>query len=286
MADRKSVIAISDLEEKVPFFKGNVGHVMAKCCMHMLAIDKVNRAYGNSCDYKSFDFTGRLLNELKVTYQIGNIERLQQLPEGAFITISNHPYGGLDGIMLIDMMSRVRPDYKVMVNEILSLIKAMNDNFISVQTLKAEKNDDISKGVKGIRDSIAHLQQGHPLGLFPAGAVSNFEPKRFCLEDRPWQNNVIRLIQMAKVPVLPVRFFDHNSCLFYFLGLIDWRIRTLKMPSELFNKQNQCHRIGIGHIITPEHVAEYKKDTVALSRFLRTSVYDMPMPKAFAPNFI
>ena len=282
---KRSVIEISDLEKKVPFFSGKFGNAMAKLCMHLLAIDKVNKVYGNSCDYRGCDFTRRLLNDLDVNYRIGNAERLQQLPEGAFITISNHPYGGLDGVMLMDMMLRVRPDYKVMVNEILSLVKSMDDNLIPVQTLKAKKNEDISKGVRGIRESINYLQQGHSVGLFPAGAVSNFEPRHLSLQDRPWQKSVIRLIRVAKVPVLPVRFFDHNSALFYFLGLIDWRIRTLKMPSELFNKSKQYPRLGIGRIITPEEIATYK-DISTLSNFLRQSVYAMPKPNSYVPNFM
>jgi putative hemolysin len=282
---KKSVLEISDLEKKVPLFNGKLGNAAAKLCMHLLAIDKVNRVYGNSCNYRGYDFTGRLLNDLGVSYRIGNAERLQQLPDGAFITISNHPYGGLDGIMLIDMMLRVRPDYKVMVNEILSLVKSMDDNFIPVQTLKAKRNEDISKGVRGIRESVNYLQQGHPVGLFPAGAVSNFEPRSLSLQDRPWQESVIRLIRVAKVPVLPVRFFDHNSALFYFLGLIDWRIRTLKMPSELFNKSKQYPRLGIGRVIMPEEIASYKSVT-GLSNFLRQSVYAMPKPDSYVPNFM
>lgn len=282
---KKSVLEISDLEKKVPLFNGKLGNAAAKLCMHLLAIDKVNRVYGNSCNYRGYDFTGRLLNDLGVSYRIGNAERLQQLPDGAFITISNHPYGGLDGVMLIDMMLRVRPDYKVMVNEILSLVKSMDDNFIPVQTLKAKRNEDISKGVRGIRESVNYLQQGHPVGLFPAGAVSNFEPRSLSLQDRPWQESVIRLIRVAKVPVLPVRFFDHNSALFYFLGLIDWRIRTLKMPSELFNKSKQYPRLGIGRVIMPEEIASYKSVT-GLSNFLRQSVYAMPKPGSYVPNFM
>ena len=72
------------------------------------------------------------MNDLGVNYVIGNAERLEQLPQEAFITVSNHPYGGLDGIILIDLIAGIRSDYKLMVNKIISLVKTMQENFISV----------------------------------------------------------------------------------------------------------------------------------------------------------
>ncbi|MDR1678495.1 MAG: lysophospholipid acyltransferase family protein [Prevotellaceae bacterium] len=278
---KKSLIDIHDLEEKVPFFRGKFGNRLGNALLKMVALDKANHTYANSIEYRGSEFTEHLLSDLGVSYRVGNAERLDNLPEGAFITISNHPYGGLDGIMLIDLIARRRPDFKVLVNEILSLIRSMDDNFISTQPHTGNSGTDISKGVRGIRESIKHIANGHPLGLFPAGAVSNFEWRNMQLLDREWQESVIRLIRMAKVPVLPIRFFDGNSALFYALGLIDWRIRTLKMPSEIFNKQHQYPRIGIGKLISPDEIASFT-DAKSLSNFLRKSVYDMPLPKNFS----
>ena len=79
----------------------------------------------------------------------------------------------------------------------------------------------------------------------------------------------------ADVPVLPVRFFDGNSAFYYSLGLIDWRIRLLRLPSEVFNKRGRGFHIGIGRLITAEEIKEYGKDLEALRKFLRASVYDM-----------
>jgi hypothetical protein len=86
-----------------------------------------------------------------------------------------------------------------------------------------------------------------------------------------------------KVPILPVRFFDFNSKFFYFLGLIDWRIRSLRLPTELVNKRNHKPRIGIGKIITVQELDKYK-DPVSLGVYLRKSVYEMPLPETFVPH--
>lgn len=282
---KKELIGVKDLENLSPIFKGKTGHRLAKFVIRLFAMDRVNKLYENSCNYTGSRFAASLLNNLGVNYCIGNVERLNQLPEGAFITISNHPYGGLDGIMLIDLMAELRPDYKLMVNKILSLIKTMDENFVSV---KPKGNSDIginSLNINGIRTTLAQLQEGHPIGFFPSGAVSDLSLRDMCVRDREWQESIIKLIQKAKVPIVPIRFFDQNSPFFYSLGLINWRVRLIRMPYEIFNKRKQRPRIGIGKIISveeQEQITDYK----SLRSFLRKSVYKMPKPTSFTPRTV
>jgi len=281
----KELIDINDLESLSPVFRGKTGHRLAKFAIRLFAIDRVNRLYRNSCNYTGSEFAASLLNNLGVDYRIGNIERLSNLPEGGYITISNHPYGGLDGIMLIDLMAGIRPDYKVMVNRILSLIKAMDENFISV---RPKGNTDIginSLNINGIRKALVHLQEGHPIGFFPSGAVSDLSLQDRHVRDREWQESVIKLIQKAEVPIVPIRFFDQNSPFFYSLGLINWRVRLIRMPYEIFNKSKQNPRIGIGKIISVEEQKQYT-DLNSFRTFLRKSVYEMPKPASFTPRTI
>lgn len=277
----KEIVNVDDFEKISFIFHGHVGHWLAQKLMHIFSLDRVNEAYNYSAKYNGAKFAKTLLEHIGVHYQIGNAHFLKKLSTGPFITISNHPYGGLDGIMLIDLMATLRPDYKMMTNKILSLIKAMNENFISVIPNIDDKQKKItSTNINGVRETMIHLHEGHPMGFFPAGAVSDFYIKNRCVEDRKWQKNVIKIIKMAKVPVLPIRFFDKNSFFFYFLGLINWRIRLLRMPQEIFNKKKQQPRIGIGQIITVEEQLKYKN----LNEFgflLRNSIYQMPLPTSF-----
>lgn len=283
---KTKVIEIKDMENLSPIFRGKRGNKLARFFMYIFSIDKVNWVYGRSCSHKGSDFAGRLLNDLGARYVIGHPERLNQLPEGAFITISNHPYGGLDGIMLVDLMAGIRQDYKLMVNQFLTLVEAMEENFIPVKPKVGKKNSDpTAAGINGIRETLNHLQAGHPVGFFPAGAVSMFRFRNLRTSDREWQKSIIRLIQTAKVPVLPIRFFDYNSKFFYFLGVINWRIRSLRMPYELFNKQKHHPRIGIGELITVEEQEKYK-DYKSFGAFLRKSVYGMPKPVEFVSGTI
>nr|WP_321374691.1 1-acyl-sn-glycerol-3-phosphate acyltransferase [uncultured Bacteroides sp.] len=282
---RKTLIEAENLEKASPIFKGKLGNRLAKFVIRLFAIDKVNKLYEQSCDYKGAEFAASLLNNLGVNYRIGNAERLKKLPQGGFITISNHPYGGIDGIMLIDLMAGIRPDYKVMVNEFLSLIEPMEENFISVKPKGNKDNGVSTTSINGIRETLMRLHDNHPVGFFPSGAVSDLSLGDRCVRDREWQESVIRLIQKAKVPIVPIRFFDQNSPFFYSLGLINWRVRLIRMPYEIFNKSTQNPRIGIGEIITVEEQAKYT-DYQSLRTFLRESIYKMPMPGSFTPRTI
>lgn len=277
------VVDEKDFEAISPFFRGEKGHRRARFIMKLLAIDKVNNVYSRNGNYKGAGFASRLLNDLGVNYLIGNAERLKKLPKGAFITISNHPYGGLDGIILIDLMASLRTDYKLMVNRILSLVKTMKDNFISVTPVGNKRTGISGTSISGIRETLNHLHEGHPVGFFPSGAVSDFSLKNCKIRDRKWQESILHLIRSAKVPVLPIRFFDGNSPFFYFLGLINWRVRILKQPSELFNKSDRDARIGIGNIIPVEEQERFK-DIETFGRYLRQCVYEMPMPSDFIPK--
>jgi putative hemolysin len=271
------------LEAVSPVFRGERGHRLAEFFMRLFAIDKVNQVYDHSYGHTGAGFTTSLLNDLGVNYVIGNAERLELLPERAFITVSNHPYGGLDGIMLIDLIAGIRPDYKLMVNKIISLVKTLKENLIAVMPAGNRKNGISGINISGIRETMMHLRNGHPAGFFPSGAVSDLSLKNFRIRDRKWQASILRLIHSVKVPIVPVRFFDTNSLFFYFLGLINWRIRSLRLPYELFNKKEKEPRIGIGNIISVQE-QEKLSDAGALGTVLRKSVYEMPVPVSFIPR--
>ncbi|MGL5772466.1 MAG: 1-acyl-sn-glycerol-3-phosphate acyltransferase, partial [Bacteroidales bacterium] len=220
-----------------PVFKGKIGRWLAKGVLKILNVDKVNALYGRHYHSKGPDFTTLTLEDIGVNYEIVNKERLESLPEGAFITVSNHPLGSIDGIMLIDIFARLRPDFKVMVNGILTHIEAMDCNFIAVQPATGDKKGISRASLNGIRECLDRLRNNHPIGFFPAGAISMLDPKTDTIEDRDWQPSVVRIIKGAKVPVYPVYFEGLNSRFFYQLGRISWQLRSMRIPSEVFNKK-------------------------------------------------
>lgn len=275
------VFDCSDFESASPLFRGKRGRRFAAWIMHILSIDQVNRVHEQYGAHHGAGFTSRLLADIGVNYLIGNAWRLNDLPEGAFITISNHPYGGLDGIMTIDLFAQLRPDYKFMVNHMLRRITALEECFIGVTPAGNKKKGISAASIRGVRETIEHLKSGHPLGFFPSGAVSDLSLRSLTIRDRPWQKSLLHLIYAAKVPILPIRFFDRNSTIFYLLGLINWRIRLLRLPTEVFNKKGKHPRIGIGKIILPGEQEKFSSPET-FGQFLRKSVYDMPLPQSFS----
>jgi Putative hemolysin len=271
---KKTVVDVNDLQEMIPFFRSKFGTFLCKKLMKWLSIDKVNRAYANSCHLRGADFTSALLKDslINISYKIHNEKILDNLPEGAFITVSNHPIGSLDGIMLIDIFARRRPDYKVMVNGVLTNIKAMGDNFVSVQPDSEKKGGNL-KNLNGVRLCIASLKEGHPMGFFPAGGISSYNLKKKKVCDIPWAISIIRLIRKSRAPVYPVYFDFYNSRFFYEVGRINWKIRTIRIPAEAFNKQGRKANIYIGEPISVAQITEIADDS-QLADFLYRKTYE------------
>ena len=268
------LLSIDELEKAAPLNIGAAGNAFGRMLMQILAVEKVNNLYDRNIGFVGPDFARAVLKDIGVEYEVIGRERLEKLPDGPFITISNHPYGSIDGVMLVDLFGHIRPDFKVMVNRFLSRIGTLSDNFICVTPVGAERTAPTRDSIQGIKDSVAHVRGGHPLGLFPSGAVSDLSIKERCIRDREWQEPVIRLIRKLNVPVVPVHFLDRNSDFYYSLGLIDWRVRLLRLPGEVFNKRGKRTRIAIGETITPEVQKEFD-DIGDFREFLRNKVYNL-----------
>lgn len=270
---KETVIDLHDLQEHIPFFRSKPGAFLAKMIIKWLAIEKVNRIHANHCHLRGAAFTSAILSDplMNVKYRIHHEARLDTLPKGAFITVSNHPIGSLDGIILIDIFARRRPDFKVMVNGVLTKIGAMADNFISVTPKTDDQNSPNHANVNGVRLSMERLKNGHPMGFFPAGAMS-FANRQKQIRDLPWAHTVIRLIKKAKVPVYPVYFDCRNSGFFYLLGSINWKIRVLRVAYEAFNKRGKTLDVYIGEPI-PAQIIQQITDDRELADFLYSKTY-------------
>ena len=268
---KRAVLDYDDVRKMAPFFEGK--EKLVNKVFHWLAVDKTNDYHSRNMHLPGPEFSHKMFDELGATMTIRNEEVLNSIPEGPFITVSNHPYGALDGMALIDIVGHHRSDFKVMVNMILNHIGALRPNFIAVDALASDDPAKRAVSVKGITDAMRHVKQGHPLGFFPAGAVSKLT-WGLRIEDREWQPSVIRIIQKLKVPVIPIYFHGHNSWVFTMLGMIDWRLRTLRLPTEVFNKTNREFRVSVGNVISPEEMAQYTTPE-ELGAFLKQKTYNL-----------
>lgn len=268
---RPDVLNYDDIRTMVPALNGHPKLVNA--LLHFLSVDKVNAVHAACCDTPGPDFVRRLLlGQFKIKLRIDGQEVLDNLPQGAFITVSNHPFGALDGIALIYIISQHRPEYKVMVNMILNKITAMRPNFIAVDQSGSSDPAKRAISVAGIRTAIRQLKEGHPVGFFPAGAMSK-TTLRHGLQDRPWQPSILQIIHRAKVPVIPIFFHGSNSWWFNLLGHICWPARSLRLPAEVFRKVGTTMHISVGQPISVEEQAAHATNPEELGAYLRQRTY-------------
>jgi putative hemolysin len=125
------------------------------------------------------------------------------------------------------------------------------------------------------------------LGLFPAGEVSSYKLNQGKVTDRQWQFSMLKFLKKARVPVVPVYFTGCNSVTFNILGFIHPVLRTVKLPSELLNKQGKVISIRIGSPISVREQDEFR-ELQEYGRLLRNKTYSLslalkPEPKKKAP---
>ncbi|MDE7408498.1 MAG: lysophospholipid acyltransferase family protein [Muribaculaceae bacterium] len=268
---RPDVLNYDDIVEMVPKLKGH--RKLVERLLHWLKVDEVNAVHGRWCDTPGPDFVMHMVEEdFRLRLRVDGREVLDNMPDGRFITVSNHPFGALDGIVLIYLVTRRFPDFKVMVNMILNKISAMRPNFIAVDALSTDDPEKRKVSVNGIREAMRQIRDGHPLGFFPAGAMSKVDIHGH-LEDREWQKSVIQIIGKAKVPVIPIFFHGSNSWWFNFLGHVCWPARSLRLPAEVFRKRGKELHISIGDPISVEDIAAHNSSPEELGRFLRSKTY-------------
>ena len=276
------LLTLQEIEQLTPLFRGRVGHSLARGTMHLLSVDRLNALYDRHAHLRGADFARSVLEDLGIDYEVfvesEEVEaQLQTLDATPFITISNHPYGSIDGVILADLFGHRCTNYKIMVNKILNRVEALAPSFISVTPTGVERTAATKESIMGVRRALMQLRSGGGLGLFPSGAVSDLSLREGCVRDRPWQPAIIALIAKARVPIMPVRFFDRNSSFYYTLGLIDWRVRLLRLPAEVFNKAGRPVRIGLAPLISVEEQQRYLA-THTIEEFgiwLRGKVYGM-----------
>lgn len=269
---KRTVLDYDDIVGMAPFFKGK--RRLVERIMKFLSVDKVNKIHDHNFDTPGPAFCRGLLSDLDIKLRIDNEQVLDNLPSGAFITVSNHPFGALDGITLIDIVGSRRPEYKVMVNMILNHISAMRPNFIAVDQSASDDPAKKAVSMRGIRECMLQVKSGKPIGFFPAGAVGNYN-RHLKFEDGPWKSVVMRLIQQLGVPVIPIFFHGYNSWWFRALGVISWQLRTLRLPAEVFRRKGKTIHVSVGDIISPEELKAHGGSLEELTEWLRGKTYEL-----------
>ncbi|WP_289663736.1 lysophospholipid acyltransferase family protein [Flavobacterium panacagri] len=253
---------------------GVLGTFSGWILMKVLKISTLNKIYDHNKHLEDVAFLNGILDEMEIKFEIPE-EDLKRLPkDGAYITISNHPLGGIDGILLLKLMLEREPNFKIIANFLLHRIVPMKKYIMPVNPF--ENHKDAKSSVIGIKETLRHLSDGKPLGIFPAGEVSTYKDGKLVV-DKPWEEGAIKLIRKAKVPVVPIYFHAKNSKLFYWLSKIDDTLRTAKLPSELLTQKDRVIKVRIGKPISVSEQNEIESFE-EYSEFLRKKTYMLANP--------
>jgi putative hemolysin len=242
--------------------------------MKVLQISTLNKIYTRNKHLKELPFLNAILDEFQINFEIPE-EDFKRLPkEGPYITISNHPLGGIDGILLLKLMLEKEPNFKIIANFLLHRIEPMKPYIMPVNPF--ENHKDAKSSMIGIKETLRHLSDGKPLGMFPAGEVSTYKDGKLMV-DKDWEEGAIKLIRKAQVPVVPIYFHAKNSRLFYFLSKISDTLRTAKLPSELLTQKRRVIKVRIGKPISVAEQNEYE-NLDEYTDFLRKKTYMLANP--------
>lgn len=211
-------------------------------------------------DLPPFEFVTRTLHILNVTTASPQTPLTDRIPEsGPLLVVCNHPYGGMEALILAETLRSVRTDVKFLANSALTVFRELQPLLIATNPLKVSQ-----KNLTSIRECEAQLKRGGVLVLFPAGRVSCYQHAKQRITDGNWNRMVGHLAITTEATLLPVFFHGTNSRLFHFVGRLWDRSKLLMLPREFLKLRGRRISFSVGrplpaplwrHMNTPELTA-------------------------------
>jgi putative hemolysin len=249
-----------------------------KLLLRILQIHKLDRLYLHAVkDSPCADFAGSLLKALDVDIDLQG-SGLKEVPRAgkSAVVVANHPFGGLEAIVLAAVLGRVRPDVRFLANSLLASIPELRELIIPVNPFGGQEAKRTN--VQGAKAALKWLGKGGMLCVFPAGEVAHWQMKSKTVTDPDWQINATRLIRRSGADVLPVFFPGCNTRSFHYAGLVHPRLRTALLPSQLLNKRGSRITVCPGRLIQSAVLRQLPSDEVA-TWYLRARTYGLDSRK-------
>lgn len=218
------------------------------------------------------DFFMKTLRIMDVQFEI-DTDSFERIPkEGPLIAIANHPFGGIDGVVLGALLQSVRSDTKLMGNYLLAEMEGIRGSIVKVDPFDTETSK--RENLKGMRTAIKWLRDGGCLGAFPAGEVSSYKWKPRSVVDSKWTDHIVSLAKRTNAPIVPIYFEGRNSFLFQAMGLIHPRFRTAMLAREFCRARGSKIMLRAGKIVKPDRIERFDTDAAA-TEYLRLKTYSL-----------
>lgn len=241
---------------------------LLKVIKKLLHEEDFNQVIKKNQHLRGFAFLDKLLNYFKFSYQVSP-DSYNNIPsEGRLLIVANHPIGTLDGLALVKLIRSVRPDVRIVANQVLSYMEPLQSVFLPVDVLSKKVSHK-----KSYQAMLAALNNEEAVILFPAGEVSRITPKG--VRDGKWKTGFIKLAKKAKCPVLPIHIKASNSALFYGLSTLYKPLGTFMLVQEMFNKKNQELNFKVGSPIPHQAFIDKEFSNKQLSQLFRQHVLNL-----------
>ena len=195
-----------------------------------------------------------LLAEMRITLRVDSADQARIPSTGPVVVVANHPYGVLDGALLAVLLTRVRPDVKVLANFLLGDVPELQRHCIFVDPFQTDRSVDSNH--RALREALAWLLQGGMLAIFPAGEVSTWQMPTAQIVDPEWNDAATRLIRRTGATALPVYFCGHNSVGFQLLGMIHPKLRSAFLLQEFLKQEGKSVEVRVGSGVPSEAIQD------------------------------
>ncbi|TXS92801.1 lysophospholipid acyltransferase family protein [Parahaliea maris] len=214
---------------------------------------------------RGFDFVDATLGYFDFTLKLRDNERVRIPTSGRVVIAANHPIGSLDGLALLNLVRQVRPDVKVVANDLLTAIEPLHPVLLPVNNMGG---NTARQNLRAIRE---HLEQDGALIIFPAGEVSRFGAKG--VKDGEWQSGFVKIASATRSPVLPVFVAGRNSLFFYSLSFLARPLSTLWLVREMFKQSHNAVEARVGKPIPYDNYASLDLSAQKIAKMFRKHVY-------------
>jgi len=252
------------LEKRLP---KTLKNLFIRALEKVVCIDKINHFIDISENYYNLDFVRLLFQTINFESKISS-ECLGKIPkEGKLIVVANHPLGALDGLALLLELSKVRPDVKIVANDLLMNLTNVQDLFLPIDLYSSQ---NVKRNISMISNE---LKSERALVFFPAAEVSRF--KLFGIKDKPWLNGAAKFAKKFDAPIVPIFISGRNTASFYIASFINKSLATIQLPRQVFAQSNKSITMTVGDLILPDSDELASLSPEDLTLFLRQKVYEL-----------
>jgi len=231
---------------------------------------QVNATLAGLAGSAGLEFVSQALERLNFSYRIAPSDRENIPSEGRVILVANHPLGAMDALALIDLVGSVRPDVRILANEVLTQLGPLRELLLPLDVFGGQ-----ARG--GLREAYRALQKEQALIVFPAGEVSRIRPQG--VRDGRWSDGFLRFARKTGAAVVPVHVEAHNSATFYTLSMLSKPLSTLLLPREIFSGGAQRITLTVGAPVTTPAMAHARLSEPQLAQRMRAHVYRLARRK-------